>query len=68
MSEIKRPKRYQCPICEEESGAFTRVELHDHLVEIHLEQQTKEDFINEIIDSFTEMMAYIEGLKDRDYP
>jgi hypothetical protein len=66
MKIQKKPKLYQCPLCDEESGSVgTDDEILAHLKEDHLEQETPEDFIREVFDTILILEAYIEGLRSR---
>lgn len=60
----KKPVFYQCPLEDEESsGAVgTRDELLEHLLEDHLMQETRDDFIKEVLDSFLCEYSFIRGL------
>ncbi len=58
------PKMYQCPLCDDTSGAIgTTDELQEHLLEDHLEQEGEADFIWEVLDAFLANYAYIAGLR-----
>lgn len=54
---------YQCPLCEDGNGAITGpVEMVDHFLEDHAEQETKDDFLREVRDFMEEEFAFIRGL------
>jgi hypothetical protein len=58
------PKVYQCPLCDDDSGAIgTTDELEEHFKEDHLEQEGEEDFIHEVVETFILTYHYISGLR-----
>ncbi len=64
MKKAVTPKIYECPLCEENSGAIgTRDELLEHLKEDHVDQEGIADFVDEVLDSFLCTYAYIHGLR-----
>ena len=61
------PKLYECPLCDENSGSVgTRSELLEHLKQDHIEEQTIDDFLGDILDAFLSNYAYISGLRGLD--
>lgn len=59
-----KEKIYECPLCDENSGAIgTPEELREHLKKDHLEQQGEDNFINDVLDAFLMNYAYISGLR-----
>ncbi len=58
------PKMYQCPLCDDTSGAIgERDDLLEHLKEDHLDQEGEAEFCDEVLDAFLSNYAYIAGLR-----
>jgi hypothetical protein len=64
MKQAKKEKEYQCPLCDETSGAIgTRDDLLEHLKEDHLDQEGEADFVDEVLDAFLSNYHYIAGMR-----
>jgi hypothetical protein len=64
MKQTKKEKEYQCPLCDETSGAIgTRDDLLEHLKEDHLDQEGVAGFVDEVLDAFLMNYAYVAGLR-----